>query len=390
MAQIMFFEITGLAGRRKTVRHVMQPDVNVFWGSNGCGKTSMLKVLHSALVNDATSLLRVPFTRASVGIRLTGTREPREITRTIKRSDISDKELNLPAEIDDEETERFLRHRAATGQVIRWETLPEALPPHLASIRHGYLPISRVSEARRGRFRQSRPVTELIDETSFDRLFAHQIRELWLDYNQRALIEIREAQERGLARILSSVLQARDRSISAPPVEDEEEAYQIVNDFFKGQRVGAMLRLSKESFIRNYAHDSLVQEVVTEVADVQRGIDRAQEPQHRIESLLGRMYGGRKKVELRGREVVILSGTKPIPLESLSSGEKQLLQLLLECLAAGESPVLIDEPELSLHVDWQNQLVACMETVNETAQLIMATHAPEVMANLEDRMIKEL
>jgi len=232
----------------------------------------------------------------------------------------------------------------------------------------------------------------LIDEASFDRLFAEQIRDLWLDYNQRALIQIRNAQERGLARILSSVLETRGgvNFSKVEAVEDAEEAYRLVNAFFKAQRLGTMLRLSREAFIQNYDSSSLVQEVVAEVADVQRGIDLAQEPQHRIEALLGRLYGGKKKVELRGREVTVMAGKEPIPLESLSSGEKQLLQLLLECLAAGQTPVLIDEPELSLHVDWQNELVQCMRTVNNTAQLIMATHSPEVMANLEDSTIFEL
>jgi predicted ATPase len=175
-----------------------------------------------------------------------------------------------------------------------------------------------------------------------------------------------------------------------PAVENAEEAYDIVKSFFADQRLGAMLKLSQEAFIQNYDSSALVQEVVGEVADVQKGIDLAQEPQHRIESLLGRLYGGRKKVELRGREVVVLVGRESIPLESLSSGEKQLLQLLLEFLAAGQNPVLIDEPELSLHVDWQNELVSCMRTVNEKAQLIMATHSPEVMANLRDQDIYEL
>lgn len=83
---------------------------------------------------------------------------------------------------------------------------------------------------------------------------------------------------------------------------------------------------------------------------MQRGIERAQEPQHRIEDLLGVLYAGGKTVELQGRVITVRIGTESIPPESLSSGEKQLLQLLLECMVAGANPVIIDEPELSLHV----------------------------------------
>jgi len=79
-----------------------------------------------------------------------------------------------------------------------------------------------------------------------------------------------------------------------------------------------------------------------------------------------------------------------IPLESLSSGEKQLMQILLEVMAGGVNAVIIDEPELSMHVDWQNRLVASMRTVNPESQLVLATHSPEVMANLDEKYIFQL
>lgn len=357
----------------------------------------MLKILHSALANDATTLLRVPFTKATVKVTLDLETEPvREYIRTLSKSDLIHSDASqLALGLDEDDAEAYVRKynasvRASRTSIPKWRTEPQPIPgTTTGGLAHGYLPISRVSEARAQRS-HPRPVTELIDEASFDRLFAEQIRDLWLEYNQRALLQIRNAQERGIARILGSVLETRGTSASARPVEDAEEAYRLVNSFFKAQRLGTMLRLSREAFIKNYDSSALVQEVVAEVADVQRGIDHAQEPQHRIETLLGRLYGGKKKVELRGREVVVLACKETIPLESLSSGEKQLLQLLLECLAAGSTPVLIDEPELSLHVDWQNELVECMRTVNDTAQLIMATHSPEVMANLDDKTIFEL
>lgn len=396
MGRVTFFEIHGLAGRRKVVKHDLGSEVNVFWGANGSGKTSMLKILHSALLDDPTILLRVPFTRARVGL-VGDTKPEQEFIRSFTKADLYAGIPQLPLEIDDDDAERYIRnlrtHRSPSDESPKWVAEPAPKPGSSfnAVLRHGYLPISRVSEARRRRTARPRAVTELIDEASFDRLFAEQIRDLWSDYNNRALLQIRNAQERGLARILGSVLETSGRpEPRRPAVENAEEAYDIVRKFFADQRLGTMLKLSREAFIQNYDSSTLVQEVVGEVADVQKGIDVAQEPQHRIETLLGRLYGGRKKVELRGSEVVVLVGKESIPLQSLSSGEKQLLQLLLECLATGPNPVLIDEPELSLHVDWQNGLVSCMRTVNEKAQLIMATHAPEVMANLSDRDIYEL
>jgi len=84
-----------------------------------------------------------------------------------------------------------------------------------------------------------------------------------------------------------------------------------------------------------------------------------------------------------------IDGTN-IPLQSLSSGEKQLLRLMLETLAAGSSTVMIDEPELSMHVDWQQVLVAAMRRVNPECQMLLATHSPEVMAEVADENVFEL
>jgi predicted ATP-binding protein involved in virulence len=63
---------------------------------------------------------------------------------------------------------------------------------------------------------------------------------------------------------------------------------------------------------------------------------------------------------------------------------------MLEALAAEAGTVMIDEPELSMHVDWQQVLVASMKKVNPDCQLLLATHSPEVMADVPDELVFEL
>ncbi|MFC9478868.1 AAA family ATPase [Streptomyces griseus] len=69
--------------------------------------------------------------------------------------------------------------------------------------------------------------------------------------------------------------------------------------------------------------------------------------------------------------------------EDLSSGERQILLLLLNTVLARESTplFLIDEPELSLNVKWQRQLVSALLalTENSPVQFIIATHSIEVL-----------
>ena len=70
----------------------------------------------------------------------------------------------------------------------------------------------------------------------------------------------------------------------------------------------------------------------------------------------------------------------------LSSGEKQLLILLSEALLQDQKPhiFLADEPELSLHIEWQRKIIPAVRELNPNAQVIAATHSPEVAAHYKD------
>jgi ABC-type Na+ transport system ATPase subunit NatA len=60
------FAIDGLAGRSKLIEVELDDSLNVFWGLNGTGKTTLLRILDSALQGDATFLHHAALQRASV------------------------------------------------------------------------------------------------------------------------------------------------------------------------------------------------------------------------------------------------------------------------------------------------------------------------------------
>ncbi|NEV87807.1 ATP-binding protein [Streptomyces tendae] len=78
--------------------------------------------------------------------------------------------------------------------------------------------------------------------------------------------------------------------------------------------------------------------------------------------------------------------------ESLSSGERQILLLLLNTVLARQSTplFLIDEPELSLNVKWQRQLMGALLSLTEGAsvQFVVATHSIEVITGHRDSLAK--
>lgn len=73
----------------------------------------------------------------------------------------------------------------------------------------------------------------------------------------------------------------------------------------------------------------------------------------------------------------------------LSSGEQQLLTLALKLTvyAGGGTVILVDEPELSLHVSWQRAIPGMFEIVSSRmgCSMVVATHSPVVVASATHR-----
>ena len=67
----------------------------------------------------------------------------------------------------------------------------------------------------------------------------------------------------------------------------------------------------------------------------------------------------------------------------LSSGEKQILAILLTVLVEDNQPYVLfmDEPEVSLHIEWQKRLIDLCLELNPNVQIILTTHSPAVVMN---------
>lgn len=72
-----------------------------------------------------------------------------------------------------------------------------------------------------------------------------------------------------------------------------------------------------------------------------------------------------------------------IELDMLSAGEKQLLYILLTVFLMDEQPavLLMDEPELSLHIEWQEKLIKSIRKLNPQCQVILTTHSPSIFVS---------
>lgn len=76
-------------------------------------------------------------------------------------------------------------------------------------------------------------------------------------------------------------------------------------------------------------------------------------------------------------------------INELSSGEKQLFlrTLSIKMLEPEDSIILIDEPELSLHPKWQQQIIKVYQSIGKNNQIIVATHSPHILGSVRSENI---
>ncbi len=72
----------------------------------------------------------------------------------------------------------------------------------------------------------------------------------------------------------------------------------------------------------------------------------------------------------------------------LSAGEKQMLSFLAYNAVYNDTIFIIDEPELSLHGDWQRLLIPTLLKQNPSNQFIMATHSPFIYSKYPDKELR--
>lgn len=85
-----------------------------------------------------------------------------------------------------------------------------------------------------------------------------------------------------------------------------------------------------------------------------------------------------KRIEIEGSKFSVITESGTLPVGALSSGEMQILLILLRVflLNGREAVVLIDEPENSLDIDWQFELINMLVRINSNAQYFITTHSP--------------
>jgi predicted ATPase len=139
-----------------------------------------------------------------------------------------------------------------------------------------------------------------------------------------------------------------------------------------------------------------IKEIVNLAEEMEINKGKARKPleifQDTISQFIGVDNEDDKKININSNGQIYFTtkiSDKPVSIQHLSSGEKQLLTFfsnLIFGVRSNQSGIfVVDEPELSLHLSWQSMFVEKTLEINNNIQLIFATHSPEIIGKYRNK-----
>lgn len=412
------------------------PDINFLIGINGSGKTSVLNVLAWVLGPSLMRLAQLEFNSIKIvysdekkgqteinvkkhknNVEITIARELKSLRVPIfefpseapsfERTVPTIREMYEHFTIENKESPVLATLENLAGPLYlpldrRWEAAPIARPARI-STRYRRLrrpvgaPIEAVLYLAERYYRERQSEVNVLSDALRQELVAYTFGEVVTIPNIRKVRvpwKVEEVKKRK-AMIVKGLNQA---GINVP--ED------VVTKYFKGlERI--VRALEKSGFNREKPSREYFEWAINmpQVEKIERLIGRMENYNKRRESLVKRIDAFLETVnfflcdtnkyirfDTSGEISVQIGKKQEIRADSLSSGESQLL-ILFTYLYFGFEPrqefaVLIDEPELSLHLKWQNQYVQSVVKANPNAQFIFATHSPEITQEYRSNCIE--
>ena len=420
-----------------------RPGVNILIGVNGSGKTSILNAmawtLSPASVQDgipaAHLLSGLEFDEINISYTNSGERKYQRVTAkragdtvTIRVGGI-DEQLEIPI-LSRQERSRFSAARVVEEPSELVSRILEDRRDNLV-LRHLselpgplYLPLNRRwTEDRESRYRTSPrrsttagylPISEVL--TLAERVFRQEqfeVSGLNDELRNNIVASLFESEKSGMPSLVWTQSEFEERRVRVPTALGNlglSEARRLSEDYFT--RLKSLVdQLGGQTIPENFSegpNSSKWVEWILEASPIASRIERlipmiqkyesdrstmTRRSTKFLESVNSFIRDNGKRLRLsHGFEIMVdLPNGQRISSHRLSSGELQLLVLFtflcFQFETEQEFAVFVDEPELSLHVAWQNRYVHSITEANPNAQFIIATHSPEIAGPAEDAII---
>ncbi|MCD9530446.1 AAA family ATPase [Photobacterium carnosum] len=383
-------------------------NTSIIYGENGCGKTTFLKVLYATLAQDEAILLENNVETVFIEYSNNGNYKIVKIKRTTDKNSYDWSEI-VSSELGESSSISLGVDRGVTNRSTR-------VDPRLIFdfFRH---------PKRRNYLSPSYPLSQLVEELSIFLKNTHTRRynnrnELSLDKQHLYLqnIQIENIEELLMERYRLARLTATRRIQSAlfdtlSIAIDIENRSQILNntipdDFDESLSKNAdRIIEALDDGEENQFKDKVVQ--IISNLDVDEDFKKIREnpilsqlfvniiEELRYEKLIlnsiNLLIDTFNKYLINGKELVVTSneafiqvGIDSHSINELSSGERHILTFLSLVLFEGGDRdfVIIDEPEISLNIKWQREIVPLFSSLIPDTQIIVASHSPSLTKNI--------
>jgi len=422
MNYIEHVEINGFWGNKKVVLGFNNSE-NFLIGVNGSGKTTIINLIAATLSADFITLDRIQFQKIIIKLKSKADQRKKPKIEVIKSEDESTpyrrilfriqhsiKEKPFEIYLDDLEEERLYRHPSDELR-YRYHLGYSAsdikdLQVQLNKIVNlTWLSIHRykTNYIRREERNRGSLIDQKINEFSTDLLKYLSL------LNRRASEETDKFQEFIFLSLIASGSQRQlFKVISTIDLDKENEALAQVYSLFGLKEIDYRSKMEKyfKSFVKakkNSEKGSISIDDVEYIIGLRRIHSVVQEWNKLVEKqnsifkyrdtflkIINSLLQKKSLIIDEKNELKVKTEEgKMLPLTNLSSGEKQLLIIMGETLLQQSSPhiFIADEPELSLHIQWQEKLVDSLKSINPNCQIIFATHSPDIVSHYSNSVL---
>lgn len=390
-------------------------DITFLHGKNGCGKTTILNIITYIITGRIYKLL--PYDFESIILTYKEKRKNKKISVIKEKEDIRVIFEDTEVLVENSVIEKIEREIKSESPLFRIETRMSSMIdeecfkeyPILQKIKElfdfVYIPLNRNDLEERGRYTYRRYRERQSTEPIYNS--ANTI----LDNYARIKSRISGLGKTLQINIIKAMYQYNMHDYMKNEVIPEKSAVKKDIDNFKkadlyDEELEKLIRSFYEQLIESKDRDvnifyfSKIAQInkIREVFNkYDEEVKKLNEPIDKLEKLVNRFFedsAEKKRIVIEENEIYFLTehDKRKVGLDNLSSGEKQILILftyLIFNIANKANPIcIIDEPELSLHLLWQKNFVKSVLETNPDMQLILATHAPEIIEEFRDKTYK--
>lgn len=147
-------------------------------------------------------------------------------------------------------------------------------------------------------------------------------------------------------------------------------------------------------WILNKSQIDKLHKVLSIIDDYNSKANKIFEPVNKFLDLINKFLkdsGKKIVIDSVGRLLIIKPQGRNLTIDELSSGERQLVILFANVIFGKYTPkrkhvsdiFIIDEPEISLHIRWQENFISSLLKASSNTQFIIATHSPDIIGEFK-------